>query len=729
MTQQEIFGDAKWIAASEDNIEAAPIIRKSFTAKGNEKATLSIIGLGTFVAYLNGKRISDDYFLPLNSEYEKTEFPVEEELTGFRVYVTKYDVSEYIKEGKNTLAVHIGGGWYTGVYYSIRKIYGEKKAIFSLTVGDEVVASDGSEVWYPSFVKKSDINKGEEHDYRGWSDEFLSTDYDDSSWERVKLSLPLDTEYCHTDCPADKVVRSLAVKAVYKTDEYTVYDCGENTSGYPVIISKDGYKGEIRVMFSEGLNSDGTDLDPEHVFSQELNSTVEGRVEIYPRFTWYGFRYFRVSGECECHEVKVVHSGVEVDSSFKTNDETLNWIYDAFVNTQLTNMHRGIPSDCPHVERLGYTGDGQHVCRSALMTLSAKEFYEKWIMDISDCQDKLTGRIQYTAPYFYCGGGPGGWGCAIAVVPYEYYKYYGDDTYIRALYPQMLYFLKFLDDHSDANLVTSYKTVDGKPATWCLGDWATTDRWVIPAPFVNTYFRVYTTRIVIEIARVIGRDADIPQLEADMEKCKKAIDLFYCNSFVRDYCYCANVQGANAFALNIGLGSDVTKDRFIKYYDRLGHYDTGIFGTEIVTRQLFELGRADVAYKLLISSEPQGFGKWREIGSTTLREYFGEVCRSFSHPMFGAVVALFYEYILGIRQPEGKAGYNEVTISPVNIEKLHTVSGHMTVPKGKISVSYKTEGGQRIYTVQIPDGIRATFEQGGVSKLLTAGENIIKINL
>ena len=28
------------------------------------------IGLGTYEAYLNGKRISDEYFLPLNSEYE-----------------------------------------------------------------------------------------------------------------------------------------------------------------------------------------------------------------------------------------------------------------------------------------------------------------------------------------------------------------------------------------------------------------------------------------------------------------------------------------------------------------------------------------------------------------------------------------------------------------------------------------------------------------------------------
>ena len=712
MKQNEIFGSAKWISASVDNIEAAPVIRKSFTARAGQSATLCIIGFGTFVAYLNGKRISEDYFLPLNSEYEKTEFPVEEELFGFRVYVTRYDVSEYLKDGKNTLAVMLGGGWYTGVHYGIHKVYGEKKAIFSIDIDGESIVSEGDERWYPTFVKKSDINKGEIHDYTYWSDDMLDVDFDDSGWERVKLSSPVDTEYCYTDCPADRIARSLEVKAVYTCPEYTVYDCGENTSGYPVIVSGDG-EGEIFVTFSEGLNEDGTDIDEGHVFWQELNARVSGITEIYPRFTWYGFRYFRVKGRCECREVKVVHSAIEVSSSFKSSNSTLNWIYDAFVNTQLTNMHRGIPSDCPHIERLGYTGDGQQVCRSALMTLSAREFYEKWISDISDCQDKKSGRIQYTAPYYYCGGGPGGWGCAITIVPYEFYKYYGDDKYIRALYPQMLHFLRFLEDNSEAGLVVSYKMVDGKPATWCLGDWATTDRWVIPAPFVNTYFRIYTTERVIQIARIIGREEDIPALERDIARCKRAIDLFYRNDFIRDDCYCANVQGANAFALNIGMGSDITKEKFIGYYDRLGYYDTGIFGTEIVTRQLFDLGRGDVAFRLLTAAEPHGFGKWQKLGNT-LREYFSDTCRSFSHPMFGAVVALFYEYILGIRQPDGKAGYREVDINPVRIPQLTEAEGHITTPNGKIAVGYTENDGKRTYTVHIPEGVLAHVKIDGV---------------
>lgn len=723
MTQNEVFGAAKWIAASVDNIVEAPLFRKSFDIADGERATLRIIGLGTFVAYMNGARISDEYFLPLNSEYEKTEFPVEEELTGFRTYVTEYDVTDYLRGGKNTLAVLVGSGWYNGVHYGIHKIYGEKKLIFSIKItssdgAERFIVSDGTEPWIASFVKTSDINKGESHDYTGWSDSFLETDFDDSAWERVKFSKPVETEYEFTDCPADKIASTNPVSLVYECAEYKIYDAGSNTSGYPVIVSKAGAPYAIKVTFSEGLNPDGTDIDEAHVFWQTLNTVTDGTArEIFPRFTWYGYRYFRVVGDCEIKENVTVHSDIPITSSFDSDSEVLNWTYKAFLHTQLTNMHRGIPSDCPHIERLGYTGDGQNVARSAMYTLGAKKFYQKWIKDISDCQDKLSGRVQYTAPYYLCGGGPGGWGCAIVVVPYEYYKTYGDDTYLRELYPQMLHFFKFLDDHSDANLVTSFK--DG---LWCLGEWCVTSGFTMPEPFVNTYFYVYSMQILVKIARIIGKEEDIPALEERMATRRKAIDLFYRNAFYKDYTYCANVQGASAFALGIGLGNEHTKSNFIKFYRDLGHYDTGIFGTEIVTRRLFELGEADLAYQLLTAEEPCGFGRWMNIGSTTLREYWGETCRSFSHPMFGAVIALFYEYILGIRQHDDSTCFERVTISPADIAALNRACGHITTPRGKLSVSYTTDVGVRSYTVEIPEGTTADIEIPGIDHVtVTAG--------
>ena len=99
----------------------------------------------------------------------------------------------------------------------------------------------------------------------------------------------------------------------------------------------------------------------------------------------------------------------------------------------LCNMHTGHPSDCPHLERRGYTGDGQLTCHAALSVLDARRFYEKWLCDIGDCQDTLSGHIQYTAPYIRSGGGPGGWGCAIVEVPYQLYRHYGDVEVLRGI--------------------------------------------------------------------------------------------------------------------------------------------------------------------------------------------------------------------------------------------------------------------------------------------------------
>jgi len=722
MTQLEAFGGAKWIAAEPEFIKCAPLFRKDFELASVKSAKIRIIGLGTFVAYLNGKRISEDLFLPFVTEYEKSDMPKGEELTGFRTYITEYDITDYLVIGRNSLAVIVGAGWYNGTHYDARTPYGEKKLIFSVTVTAEdgsqrQIVSDGEEFWRPSFVVSTDQNKGECHDFTDWRDSLLYGEPIGEGFGRVRLSRPVDTDYQFTSCPADRVIRVVLPTVVYKCEEYTIYDAGANISGYPVLVSEEGYVGEVEVTPSEDINEARTDIDEGHVWWQHVNATVTGvPTEIYPRFTWLAFRYFRVRGGASVKEVKIVHSKIDVTSSFTSDNEVLNWTYNAYILTQLTNMHRGLPSDCPHIERLGYTGDGQLCARSAIMSLGAREFYAKWIQDISDCQDTLTGRVQYTAPYAYAGGGPGGWGCAIVVVPYEFYKFYGDDTYIRRLYPQMLRYFDFLDASSECGVITRFKE-----GCWCLGDWCTPDLGTLPTPFVNNYFYAFSLIRAIEIARVIGKEADIPALEVRLARVKRAINTFYFNDFVRDDTYCANAQGAGAFALGIGLGTENTKEKLIRHYDSLGYYDTGIFATELVTRRLFEYGEDDIAFKLLTASEPHGFGKWMKRGSTTLREYWGEKCRSFSHPMFGAVISLFYEYILGIRQEEGTAGYEDVIIAPAYINGLGSVSGHITTPRGKIAVSYVTEGDRRRYTVELADGIRAKIRIKGAGEISVVG--------
>ena len=67
MTHTELFGRAQWLRADDGCL--SPCFRAAFSARAGEAAQLTICGLGFFEAYLNGQRISDDWFVPLNSHY------------------------------------------------------------------------------------------------------------------------------------------------------------------------------------------------------------------------------------------------------------------------------------------------------------------------------------------------------------------------------------------------------------------------------------------------------------------------------------------------------------------------------------------------------------------------------------------------------------------------------------------------------------------------------------
>jgi alpha-L-rhamnosidase len=462
------------------------------------------------------------------------------------------------------------------------------------------------------------------------------------------------------------------------------------------------------------------------VISDGRNSTVQ------PDFTWFCFRYFELTGDAVPKCVKVIHADIAPASTFECDNETINWTYNTFIHTMLCNMHTGHPSDCPHLERRGYTGDGQLTCHAALSVLDARSFYEKWLCDIGDCQDTLSGHIQYTAPYIRSGGGPGGWGCAIVEVPYQLYKHYGDSEVLYKYYGNMRRYIDYLEAHSDFGLVTS-----DKAGEWCLGDWcgpnilypdrditSHNQQVIIPAPFVNTYFMVKSLETMREIALIIGKDGDAAEYDEKIVTRKKAIQAAYFNTF--DGNFVMNVQGANSFAVDLGLGNSATYANMVAYYKKLGYFDTGIFATDVLIRTLFEHGDSELAVDILTNNGSQGYEHWRQNGATTFHEYWdSNRSRSHCHPMFGAPVAYFFEYLLGIKQTKESAGYEEMIISPQALSRFNRMSGSMETPRGRVSVSYEREDGGVRFTINIPRQSKAVLRVLGADYALTEGENEI----
>lgn len=641
-----VFQGARWVQF--DGEIYSVIARCDFAADKKAPTELVVSGLGFCDVYINGKCISDRVLAPAWTNYvksstEEMEYPIFDTMTN-RILYERIDVSKFIKKGKNTIVFHIGGGWFTqrecineGV-----KAYGDLMLCFKLAQGDKILAkSDSSLKYRKSFVQRANLYYGEDHDARVGGYDFTDVSECTDSWKNADVIADPLSILQEQDCLPDRIVRKLKPECIFRRGDYAVYDIGENVTGYPVIkFIDEAYIGEnCTIRFAEEINEDGTLAfhSAGGEFRMQKDTFVHDNKckEYYPRFTWHGARYFDVLGRVKVKEYRVSHTDMKPIVKFKSSNETLQWIFDAYIRTQLSNVHGCVPSDCPHRERLGYTGDGQLTADVVMTCFDAEKMYRKWMQDIADCQDIYTGHVQHSAPFYGGGGGPGGWGGAIIIVPYTFYKHYGDKSVLEKYYPNMLMYLDYLQSHSDNGIVMREEL-----GGWCLGDWCSPkDRNLIPEPFVNTYFYLKTLAMTIEIAELTGKSSK--ELKARYKDVKKVFtDKYYDKKTSTFY---GSVEACDAYGYDLGFGNEKTLEAIVNKYEKLGEFDTGIFGTDILLRTLCENGHKDLAFKLLTNEKENSFYNMKKHGATTLWENW-DGAHSHSHPMFGAVVKYLVEY-------------------------------------------------------------------------------------
>ena len=91
--------------------------------------------------------------------------------------------------------------------------------------------------------------------------------------------------------------------------------------------------------------------------------------------------------------------------------------------------------------------------------------------------------------------------------------------------------------------------------------------------------------------------------------------------------------------------------------------------------------------------------------------------------MFGAPVAYFFEHLLGIRQPEGCAGYKSLIIEPQAVSSFGRMSGSIQIPSGKVAVKHEKTCDGIHFKITVPVGVEAIFRYANVSKSFSHGEN------
>jgi alpha-L-rhamnosidase len=725
---------AKWIGA-ETSI-ASPIFRKEiFLGENISQARAYICGLGYYELYCNGQKVGDHVLDPNWTDYDNRLlqdliYPHEDSSRKRALYVT-YDMTYSLKSGINALGIMLGNGWYNQPERNVegKMTYGSPKFWLQVHIkyenGKEAVFGSDSD-WRCSSgpINFNNIYYGEIYDARleqlGWSE----PGFDDFRWHKAVERPRVVGDLKAQMSPSDKIIDTIIPVSVTDHENGNrIYDLGQNLSGWAQIKVSGAPGAKVVMRFAEELDElgalDFTSAGTEQQVQQDTYILAGKGMETYePRFTWHGFRYVEVnlSPGITMDSLRgiVVHSAVKKIGSFSCSNSMFNRIFELYRWSQLSNLHGGVPSDCPHRERLGYTGDAQITTESAIFSFDMAAFYTKYIEDISDSQNPISGFVPHTAPFYGGGGGPGGWGCAAILMPWYMYLYYGDRRILEEHYTMMLSWMEYLSEHADQNGII----ISEEPGSWCLGEWVVPHQFdkvegiddifnmKVPAELVNTYYYTVSASIMTRVARILDddkRERHFNILHGDL---KTGMHQRFYNDITGSYA--SGIQGSDAFSIAADCVPEEKKRRVLENLVKNimdvngGTLDTGIFGTPVMLEVLAENGEAEVAYSILNQTRYPSYGYMLSQGATTLWECWEKENGSHNHPMLGSVVAWMFKYITGLRPDKNIPGFKHMIIKPYLFKNIDYAEASYKSVRGDIGIKWERIESKIILQLEIP---------------------------
>jgi alpha-L-rhamnosidase len=687
----------------------APYLRKEFTvATGVKRAIIYATAQGVYELSLNGQRVSNDVFMPGWTDYKQ------------RIYYTAYDVTDLLKEGPNAIGAILGDGWFRGNISCVgQNKYGNKlrfKAQLHIDYdnGQSKILTTDSD-WKASYgpILESDMQAGEVYDARlempGWS----QAGFDQSSWSPIVTGsslMPLLQAY--PGVPVRAVKELPAVKVTEPTPGTYVFDLGQNFSGWARLKVNGQAGDEVTMIFAEMLKDDGSAYTINLRSARAVDTYVlkGGGEEVWePRFTFHGFRYVQVSGLKEKPTADaitgiVLYSDSPESSSFECSNPMVNKIQENIVWGQRSN-YLEVPTDCPQRdERLGWTGDTQVFIRTGCYNQDVSEFFTKWMVDLMDTQNRK-GLFGNQAPVFH-GHGAAAWACAGIICPWTIYKVYGDTRMIETHYDAMV---RYMDACGKDGLGGR------KVHTW--GDWLAPGGRP-PTAFISAAYHAYTTSLMAEMAVALGKIDDATKYNKQFQD----IRAHFQKTFVKpDGKIESELQTAYCMALSFDLLTAAQRKQAEAHLiERIKadnyHLTSGFLGIPILLPTLTDMGRSDIAYRMIQNTTYPSWGYSIEQGATTIWERwnsyskdkgFGDVkMNSFNHYSLGACGEWMFRSMLGI-ETDG-AGFKKITMKPELGEGITWAKGHYDSIQGRIGSDWKIENKTFHWNITVPANTTAT---------------------
>ncbi len=694
----------------------SPLLRKEFTAgKSIARATVYISGLGFYELMLNGQRVGDSVLDPAYTRYDKR-----------ALYVT-HDVTGMVRDGANAIGIMLGNGWYNchtrdSWDFDHAQWRNPPRLLFQMKIeyadgSSEVIVSDGSWKTTTGPITFDSIRNGEEYDARlekpGWD----SINYDDSQWKSVEVVDGPGGKLVAQKIPPAKVIETAKpVKMTEPKPGVYVFDMGRNISGWCRLTVSGPAGTTVTIKYDERLHEDGTlnQQNAAHMFSgdfQKNKYTLKGKgVEVWePRFVYNGFQYAQVEGfpgkpTLDSLQLRIVHASFDDAGSFECSNGLINQLQTLTRRSYVSNFVH-YPTDCPHREKNGWTGDAQIAAETGLYNFNTAASYTRWIDDFDDCQreDGNLPGIVPTGTWGYAWGNGPAWDSAYLLIPWYVYLYRGDADLLKAHYEGFKRYIDFLIAHSPDHI-----------ANLGLGDWCPPeggpDGHKTPAALTSTGYYYVDVMITSEVAGMLGKKAEQRKYAALAEKIRKAfMARFYrpeTGTFEGDeQCgmACALYQRLLPQEEKRKVLNALVKDVAEK---RDGHVWAGILGAKYLLHVLTDNGHADLAYKAVTQKTWPGWGYWVEQGATSLWEdWRGGASRN--HIMFGDISAWFYRTLAGINPDPSNPGFKHIIIRPRIVGDLTWAKAQHTTMYGVVRSSWKRENGKLRMHVEVPGNTTA----------------------
>ena len=714
-------------------------LRKEFAAKKRiVDAVAYVCGLGHYELHINGRKVGDSEFSPLWSDYDKT------------VYYNAYDVTEYLRYGKNALGVILGNGFYNiaggGRYRKLQIGFGPETLFMKLAVRyadgtQEEILSDGTWRIAESPITFNTIYGGEDYDARLEQEGWDMPDFDESAWRVPAIQEPPRGKLRAQQAPPVKIMERHGVKSVHKLtpDEVELatqstkrtvdasallLDMGQNLAGFPEIRVR-GRRGDKIVLVPAERITDSNAADQRQTGRQHYYTYIlkgDGTETWHPRFSYYGFRYLQMEGAVldgmknpdglpvvESVESCFVYDSAADTGEFECSNEIFNAAHRLIHNAVRSNM-QSVLTDCPHREKLGWLEQVHLNGPGLLYNYDLRTYLPKVMRDMADAQ-REDGMIPTTAPQYVIFEGPGmepfadspEWGSAFIVMPFMYYEFYGDDSLIREYYDRMCAYVDYLGSRAEGGLLDY-----GLGDWYDYGDFRAGFSRNTPVGLVATAQYYMDLCHVVQAAGLSGDTAAAERYSQLCEQVRKAFNDKYFDS--EKALYGTGSQCSLALPLFLGIVPAGERERVLANLaaDIRAHgtrLTTGDVGNRYLFRVLADNGLNDLMYEMHDHEDTPGYGFQLKYGATTLTEQWDpRQGSSWNHFMMGQIDEWFFRSLAGIRPSSGEV----ITIAPEVPAGLTYVRASCMTRFGRVASHWQlSDDGEFKLEVEIPGNATA----------------------